>query len=79
MNPLMQAMGGTHFANVQAIMNQIGQLRQLAGGNPNAAIQMLSRQNPQFAKFMRDNQGKSPEQIAQDYGLDWGMIQNFLR
>ena len=79
MNPLMQAIGGGPFGNIQEIIGQIGQLRQMLGGDPNAAIQILSRQNPQFAKFMRDNQGKSPEQIAQDYGLDWGMIQNFLR
>lgn len=79
MNPLFRAMGGGPFGNIQAIMGQIGQIRQMMGGDPNAAIQMLSRQNPQFAQFMRDNQGKSPEQIAQDYGLDWGMIQNFLR
>ena len=79
MNPLMQAMGGTHFANVQAIMNQIGQLRQLAGGNPNAAIQLLSQRNPQFAQFLHQNQGKSPEQIANDYGIDWNMVQSIMK
>ena len=79
MNPLMQAMGGTPFANIQAIMNQIGQLRQLAGGNPNAAIQMLSQRNPQFAQFLQQNHGKSPEQIAKDYGIDWNMVQSIMK
>ena len=79
MNPLMQAMGGTPFANIQAIMNQIGQLRQFAGGNPNAAIQMLSQRNPQFAQFLQQNHGKSPEQIAKDYGIDWNMVQSIMK
>lgn len=79
MNPLMKAMGGTPFANIQAIMNQIGQLRQLAGGNPNAAIRMLSQRNPQFSQFLQQNQGKSPEQIAKDYGIDWNMVQSIMK
>lgn len=79
MNPLMQAMGGTPFANIQSIMNQIGQLRQLAGDNPNAAIHMLSQRNPQFAQFLQQNKGKSPEQIAKDYGIDWNMVQSIMK
>ena len=79
MNPLMQAMGGSPLGNLQAMMGQIGQLKQMLSGDPNAAIQMLSQRNPQFAQFMRDNQGKSPEQIAKEYGLDWNQIQQYMK
>ena len=79
MNPLMQAMGGSPLGNFQAMMGQIGQLKQMFSGDPKAAIQMLSQRNPQFAQFMRDNQGKSPEQIAKEYGLDWAQIQQYMK
>ena len=79
MNPLMQAMGGGPLGNLHSMMGQIGQLKQMFSGDPNAAIQMLSQRNPQFAQFMRDNQGKSPEQIAKEYGIDWAQIQQYMK
>ena len=51
----------------------------LKGQNPDQLLHMFAQKNPQFAQFLRDNQGKSPQQIALDYGLDWGMIQGFLK
>ena len=50
MNPLMKAMGGTPFANIQAIMNQIGQLRQLAGGGK----ELKSYGNAKMLSLMRE-------------------------
>ena len=47
--------------------------------NPDTAMKLFAQKNPQFAQFLRDNQGKSPQQIAQDYGLDWNIVQNFLK
>jgi hypothetical protein len=73
MNPL--AMMGNN-----QMMAQISQLKQMMrGGNPNAMMQMMAQRNPQFAQFMRDNQGKTPEQVAKDYGLDWGEVQQMLK
>ena len=80
MNPLMATMGGNTTNNMQAMMQTIGNVkRMMQGGNPNTVMQMMAQQNPQFAKFMQDNQGKSPQQIAKENGLDWGMIQNLMK
>lgn len=37
------------------------------------------RTNPQFASFYRQNQGKSPEQIAKEYGIDENVLRMFLK
>ena len=79
MNPLMQAIGVNPFGNMQAIMGQIGQLKQMFGGDPSAVVRMLSQKNPQFAQFVKENEGKSPEQIAKDYGIDWNQIQQLMK
>jgi hypothetical protein len=74
----MQMMGGAQ--NFKAMAGQITQLKQmLQGGNGNAVVQMFAQKNPQFAQFVRDNQGKSPEQIAQNYGLDWNEVKDLLK
>ena len=75
MNPLMANMG-----NMQQIMQTVNNIRRMMNGqNPDSVVQMMAQQNPQFAQFLKDNQGKSPEQIARDYGLDWGMIQGLMK
>ena len=48
----------------------------MSGQNRNTAMKLFAQKNPQFAQFLRDNQGKSTQQIEQDYGLDWNMVQN---
>lgn len=78
MNPLMSMMGGG--GPMQSMMGQINSLKQmLQGQDPNAVMQTFAQKNPQFAQFLRENQGKSPEQIAKAYGLDWNMVQNLLK
>jgi hypothetical protein len=78
MNPLMGMMGP--MRNIQGMMGQINQLKQLMrGSDPNSVMQMMAQKNPQFAQFMRENQGKTPEQIAKDYGLDWGQLQQMMK
>lgn len=53
-------------------------VRQFAGGNPEAAARNLMQTNPQFASFMRQNQGKSIQQIANEHGIDYGLIQQLM-
>lgn len=82
MNPLMQMMGGAKspMNNIQSMLQNVSNIKRLMQGrDPNAMVQMLSQNNPQFAQFIKDNEGKSPEQIASDYGLDWNMVQSFLK
>ena len=78
MNPLMASMGPMN--NMRQMMQMVNGIKQMMNGqNPDTVIKMFAQKNPQFARFLRDNQGKSPEQIARDYGLDWNMVQNFLK
>ena len=78
MNPLMTSMNP--MVNMSQMMQMVGSIRQMMGGqNPDVVMKLFAQKNPQFAQFVKDNQGKSPEQIAKDYGLDWNMVQNFLK
>ena len=78
MNPLFnmmpQAMGQN---NPLAMISQIKQA--MNGQNPQAFARMLAQKNPQFAQFLQENKGKSPEQIAQEHGLDFSQIKNFMK
>lgn len=47
---------------------------QAARGNPQAAANNLMRTNPDFARFVRDNQGKTPQQIAQEHGIPYEAV-----
>ena len=51
----------------------------LKGQNPDQLLQMFAQKNPQFAQFMRANQGKSPQQIAAAYGIDMSLVQQLLK
>ena len=78
MNPLMESMGPMN--NMRQMMQMVNGIKQMMNGqNPDTVIKMFAQKNPQFSQFLRDNQGKSPQQIAQDYGLDWNMVQGFLK
>ena len=78
MNPLMASMGPMN--NMRQMMQMVNGIKQMMNGqNPDTVMKLFSQKNPQFAQFLRDNQGKSPQQIAQEYGLDWNMVQGFLK
>ena len=78
MNPLMASMGPMN--NIRQMMQMVNGIKQMMNGqNPDTVMKLFAQKNPQFAQFLRDNHGKSPQQIAQDYGLDWSMIQGFLK
>lgn len=53
--------------------------RLMSAGNPNRLYQDLMSNNEQFRNFVNQNQGKSPEQIAQEYGVNLNPILNLLR
>ena len=78
MNPLMASMGPMN--NMRQMMQMVNGIKKMMNGqNPDTVMKLFAQKNPQFAQFLRDNQGKSPQQIAQDYGLDWNMIHGFLK
>ena len=78
MNPLMASMGPMN--NMRQMMQMVNGIKQMMNGqNPDTVMKLFAQKNPQFAQFLLDNQGKSPQQIAQDYGLDWNMVHGFLK
>ena len=78
MNPLMASMSPMN--NMRNMMQMVNGIKQMMNGqNPDTVMKLFAQKNQQFAQFLRDNQGKSPQQIAQDYGLDWNMVQGFLK
>lgn len=69
MNPMLQLLNRNNPAS------QIMQIKQLLNGkDPNQFAAQMMRNNPQFAEFMRANQGKSPEQIAIENGIDPNLL-----
>ena len=66
--------------NPLAMMGQLKQMiAMIRGQNPQMLAQTFAQRNPQFAEFLRQNQGKSPEQIAADYGIDMNMVRELMR
>ena len=51
----------------------------LKGQNPDQLLQMFAQKHPPFAQFMRANQGKSPQQIAADYGIDMSLVPQLMK
>lgn len=47
--------------------------------NPQKAYEEMIKTNPQFKKFVEDNQGKSVEQIAKENGIDPKLISSFIK
>lgn len=71
MNPLMQMMGNQPKNN----MSQIGSIMQmLKSGNPQQMFQNMIQSNPQFRQFVEANKGKTPQQVAKEYGIDLNAI-----
>ena len=78
MNPLMASMGP--MGNMRQMMQMVNGIKKMMNGqNPDTVMKLFAQKNPQFAQLLRDNQGKSRQQIAQEYGLDWNMVQGFLK
>ena len=66
MNPLIGNLGSptSSTPNVANIM------RILKNGNSEQIAMTLLQTDPRFAEFMRQNQGKNPEQVAREHGID---------
>ena len=66
--------------NPMAMMGQLKQMvGMLRGQDPNQVALQMAQRNPQFAAFLQQNRGKSPEQIAADYGVDMNLVRELMR
>jgi len=59
--------------------DRINAIKGMINGNPQAMAMQLMQSNPQFAAFVRQNQGKSVEQIAQENGIDMEALRQALK
>ena len=73
--------GGSPSPMRNSPMQQLGELAAMirTSGNPDKVAQLLMRKNPQFASFVQANRGKTPQKIARENGIDWGIIQQLMR
>lgn len=73
MNPLMQAMQGANspFGKIGQVS---GIMHMLKSGNPEQVAQQMMQNNPQFRQFVEANKGKTPEQVAKEYGIDLNAV-----
>lgn len=46
----------------------------MAHGDPSGLFNQMMASNPQFRTFVQDNRGKTPQQIAQEHGIDLGQV-----
>lgn len=46
--------------------------------NADELMQEALKQNPQFREFYDKNKDKTPEQVAKDYGLDMGLVNQMI-
>lgn len=73
MNPIIQALNRNRGPNLLQLANT------LRNGNPEQMFRQLMQQNPQFRQFVEATNGKTPEQIAKDYGVDLGILQDVMK
>ena len=84
-NPILEALAGTSRQampqnNPLTMMSQLKQMvSMIRGQDPRQVAQLMAQRNPKFAEFLRQNQGKSPEQIAADYGIDMNLVRELIR
>ena len=74
MNPLFQAMSGGNNKMAQAM--QV--IKMLRSGNPEQIARQMMQNNPQFRQFVEANKGKTPEQVAQEYGVDLNQFKSMM-
>ena len=72
MNPILAMLQNSNSKNILSQIQSIKSM--LAGKNPDEFYNQLMQDNPQFKKFVEDNKGKSPEQIARENGIDFNLL-----
>lgn len=69
MNPMVQGMQPSPASNPLANI-----VRMLKGKNPEQVAMQLMQMNPAFKAFIEENQGRTPEQVAQEHGINLSQL-----
>lgn len=78
-NPLLNlamqtiARNNPQMSKLQEIMNM------LKGQNPDEVVEKFAKVSPQFAAFLKENKGKSMEELSQKYGINLTEIMSMLK
>ena len=57
---------------------QMSQLRSMLQGDTSALVSSLAQSNPQFAQFVAQNRGKTPQEAFSAYGYDFGEVSRLI-
>lgn len=60
------------------INERMADLKRIFDGNPQGLMNQLMRTNPQFAQFVAQNRGKTPEQAFRDNGIDLAKVRSLM-
>lgn len=72
-NPILQMLGSMRQGN--SLVGRVAEVRRMLNGQgPEVLFNRMMQNNPAFAQFVQENKGKSPEQLAQEYGIDLRQI-----
>lgn len=47
-------------------------------GDTSALVSSLAQSNPQFAQFLAQNQGRTPEEAFKAYGYDFSQVMGLI-
>lgn len=72
LNPILQMLNKPRT-------NHIADVVKMVKSNPQEMFNSMMQSNPQFAEFVKANQNKTPQEIAQAYGIDLDAISNFMK
>ena len=74
MNPLLGMMtNNLMMGNINAIKNL------MSCRNPQDVMQAMLKNDPRFSRFVNENKGLSPEQIAQKYGINFEQVKQMMK
>lgn len=60
------------------LSTQMSQLRSILQGDTSAMVSSLAQSNPQFAQFVAQNRGKTPQEAFKAYGYDFNQVLNLI-
>lgn len=75
MNPMLQGMQLKQTSASNPLANIV---RMMQGKNPEQVAMQLMQMNPEFKAFIEANQGRTPEQVAQEHGVNLSQLMGQL-
>lgn len=77
-NPILQMLNGTSQPKNQMFEKLKWFKSLMEGKSPEGVYNYLMQTNPQFQKFVKDNEGKTIEEIALAYDIDLDLIKKMM-